>query len=65
MKFIIYLFPRWFLLRISHAFYVVQGGFSGGKFNISWNILQKIQEKYCKTEKEDKKDISHKSEACV
>lgn len=44
---------------------MVQGGFSGGKFNISWNILQKIQEKYCKTEKEDKKDISHKSEACV
>lgn len=42
-----------------------RGGFSGGKFNISWKILQNIQEISCKTEKEDKKDISHKSEPHV
>lgn len=65
MKFIIYLLAQWFLLRISHALYVVEGGFSGEKFNISLNTPHYIQETSCKSEKEGEKGISHKSEACV
>lgn len=64
-----HLFAQWLLLRINDAFYIRICKFAlswtGGNFNISGNILQKIREMSCKAVREDEKDISHKSEACV